>query len=267
MAQDNIVLSDIVQQTLLIPNLAVKKPWYKHVNWIDQLCATVNLIPCVGGAIVGEIKVIIDAAANYQVSDFLRKFITFIYELGDFGDNERMQFLKELEESAEDTSGNIMLSIIDRLDNIHKQKILANLVRAKGEGKITIEEFFRLESVLQRIPYVDFEQLPLYQTEYYDDNGDSELLYSTGVLRPAMYHQDGDKYVLSPLGVNLMKYGLRLSVEMPQVKGTYTGIGWEEIGEVPDIEGVKDIVKKTIEDQHYQESDQAMFDYDVIRGK
>lgn len=95
MAQDNIVLSDIVQQTLLIPNLAVKKPWYKHVNWIDQLCATVNLIPCVGGAIAGEIKVITDAAANYQVSDFLRKFITFIYELGDFGDNERMRFLKE----------------------------------------------------------------------------------------------------------------------------------------------------------------------------
>ena len=51
MAQDNIVLSDIVQQTLLIPNLAVKKPWHKHVNWIDQLCATVNLIPCVGGEI------------------------------------------------------------------------------------------------------------------------------------------------------------------------------------------------------------------------
>lgn len=142
MAQDNIVLSDIVQQTLLIPNLAVEKPWYKHVNWIDQLCATVNLIPCVGGAIAGEIKVITDAVANYQVSDFLRKFITFIYELGDFGDNERMQFLKELEESAQDTSGNVMLSIIDRLDNIHKQKILANLVRAKGEGKITIEDFF-----------------------------------------------------------------------------------------------------------------------------
>ena len=107
----------------------------------------------------------------------------------------------------------------------------------------------------------------MYQTEYYDDNGDSELLYSTGVLRPAMYHQDGDKYVLSPLGVNLMKYGLRLSVEIPQVKGTYTGIRWEEIGEVPDIKGVKDIVNKTIEDQHYQESDQAMFDYDVARGK
>jgi hypothetical protein len=267
MAKDKIILSDIVERTLLIPNLAVKKPWYKHINWIDQLCATVNLIPSVGDSIAGEIKAITDVAANYQASEFLRKFTTFIYELGDFGDNERILFLKELEESAQDASGNVMLSIIDRLDNIHKQKMLANLVRAKGEGKITIEEFFRLESVLQRIPYVDLKQLPLYQTEYYDDNGDSELLYSTGVLRPAVYHQDGDKYVLSPLGVNLMKYGLWLSIEMPQIKGTFTGIAWETVGEVPDIEGVKDIVKKTIEDQRYQESDQAMFDYDVVRGK
>ena len=54
---------------------------------------------------------------------------------------------------------------------------------------------------------------------------------------------------------------------LPQIKGTFTGIAWETVGEVPDIEGVKDIVKKTIEDQRYQESDQAMFDYDVVRGK
>lgn len=267
MDKNGTTLSDIVQQTLLVPDLAVKKPWHGHINWVDQLCATVNLIPCVGGAIAGEIKAITDTAANYQASEFLRKFTTFIYGLGDFGDNERIQFLKELEGAAKDASGNVMLSIIDRLDNIHKQKILANLVRAKGEGKITIEDFFRLESVLQRIPYVDLEQLPLYQTEYYDDNGDSELLYSTGVLRPAMYNQDGDRYVLSPLGVNLMKHGLRLPAEMPQIKGTSTGIGWKEIGDVPDIDGVKDIAKKTMEDLRYNESDQAISDYDAIGGK
>ncbi len=228
MDENKIILSDIVQRILLIPNLAIKKPWHEHINWIDQLCAVVNLIPCIGSAVAGEIKSITDVSANYQAAEFLRKFITFIYELGDFGDNERIKFLKELEETAQDASGNVMLSIIDKLDSIHKQKILANLVRAKGEGKITIEEFFRLESVLQRIPYVDIKQLPLYQTEYYDDNGDSELLHSTGVLRPAMYHQDGDKYVLSPLGVNLMKYGLLLSVEIPQIKGTSMGLSWTE---------------------------------------
>jgi hypothetical protein len=244
MDENKWVLSDIVQRTLLIPDLTAKKPWHEHVDWIDQLCAIVNLIPSIGGALAGEIKTITDAVANYQASEFLRKFVTFIYELGDFGENERIKFLKELETTAQDTSGNVMLSIIDRLDNIHKQKILANLVRAKGEGKITIEEFFRLVSVLQRIPYVDLKQLTLYQTEYYDENGDSELLYSTDVLRSAIYHQDGDKYILSPLGVNLMRYGLWLSVEIPQIKGTSTGLEWKEIGEVPDAEGVKEIVKK-----------------------
>lgn len=265
--EDKLALSDIVQQTLLVPDLATKKPWHEHINWVDQLCAIVNLVPCIGGTLAGEIRSITDIAANYQASEFLRKFTTFIYELGDFKDDERIHFLKELEECAEDASGNVMLSIIDRLDNLHKQKILANLVRAKGEGRITIEDFFRLESVLQRIPYVDLKQLPKYQTGYYDDNGDSELLYSTGVLRPAIYHQDGDKYVLSPLGVSLMKYGLGLSVEMPQIKGTSTGIGWETIGEVPDIEGLKEIAKKTIEEKRYEESGQAMFDSDALRGK
>lgn len=267
MGENKMVLSDIVQQTLLVPNLAVKKPWEGHINWIDQLCAAVNLIPFVGGAIAGEIKAITEVSANYQASEFCRKFVTFLYELGDFDDNERIKFLDELEKTAQDASGNVMLSIIDSLDNINKQKILANLVRAKGEGNITIEEFFRLESVLQRIPYVDLQQLPLYQEEYYDENGDSELLYSTGVLRPAEYHQDGDTYVLSPLGVNLMKYGLKISVKIPQIKGTSTGLRWEEMGELPDSEGVKEIVKNTIEKQRHQESDQAMFDYDFARGK
>lgn len=82
-----------------------------------------------------------------------------------------------------------------------------------------------------------------------------------------MYNQDGDKYVLSPLGVNLMKHGLRLPAEMPQIKGTSTGIGWKEIGDAPDIDGVKDIAKKTMEDLRYNESDQAISDYDAIGGK
>ena len=267
MDKNKIILSDIIQETLLIPNLAAKKPWKGHINWIDQLCAAVNLIPIFGGAIAGEIKAITDISANYQAYDFLRKFIAFIYELGDFGDNERIKFLKELEETAHDTSGNVMLSIIDKMDSIHKQKILANLVKAKGEGKITIEEFFRLTSVLQRIPYVDLKQLPLYQTEYYDENGDSELLYSTGVLRPAVYHQDGDKYVLSPLGLKLMEYGLNYSVKASQIKGTSTGLKWIELEEVPNIEDVKNIAKQITDDQRYQESDQAMFDYDAVRGK
>ena len=63
MAQDVIVLSVLFSKHCLFLIWPLRRPWYKHFNWIDQLCATVNLIPCVGGAIAGEIKVITDAAA------------------------------------------------------------------------------------------------------------------------------------------------------------------------------------------------------------
>lgn len=262
----SINLPNIIQQTLLVPDLAEKKPWKKGNFWVDQLCAAVNLIPLVGGAIASEVRTVTDAINSYQASELLRKFVKFLYGLENLGDKERIEFLKELEEKAQDASGNVMLSIIDSLDNINKQKILANLVVAKGKGHISIEEFFRLESVLQRIPYVDLNQLSLYQSEYYDENGDTELLYSTGVLRPASFGQDGDTYVLSTLGVNLLKWGMNIDITPPQIKGATAGIGWEEIGPISDDE-VKDIVNKTIYERECQQSDRAMFDYDVARGK
>ncbi len=41
---------------LLFKHLTAKKPWHKNVDWIDQLCAIVNLIPSIGGALAGEIR-------------------------------------------------------------------------------------------------------------------------------------------------------------------------------------------------------------------
>ena len=230
--EDNILsLPAIVQRTLLTPDLATKKPWHHNINWVDQLCAIVSIVPIVGGSIATEIKTITESATDYRTNEFLRKFVRFLYGLDKVSDSERLKFMREVEEKAADASGNVMLSIIDRLDNINKQTILANIVRAKCEGDISIEEFFRLESVLQRIPYVDLAKLPLYQTEYYDDDGDTELLFSTGVLRPVVYHSEGNKFILSPLGVSLLKWGLEITVNVPEIRGTSTGLEWEVIGD------------------------------------
>lgn len=265
---DNIEYSlpNFVQKTLSIPDLAKKKPWYNHVDWRDQLRSFANLLPGVGSFIVSEIESVSNSVVKYQAFEFLRKFTAFIYELDDFNDGDRISFLDELEKAANDSSGNVMLSIIDRLDNINKQKILANLVKAKGKGRISIEEFFRLVEALQRIPYVDLEQLHLYETEYYDENGDSELLFSAGVLRPAVYSQEGDKYVLSALGVSLLKNGLAIGVKKSQIQGASTGAVWVS-GDDLYKEEEKDIVRETIAEQHYEESDQSMFDYDCARSK
>lgn len=264
MKKEDIQLPVIVEKTLLSPNLSKKTSLNKSVNWVDQLCAVVNLIPVAGGALAAEIKAVTDTAANYKTSEFLRKFTAFIFALDELNDDERIEFVKEVEEKAQDASGNVMLNMVDSLDNINKQTILANLVKARGAKKISIEDFFRLHSALVRIPYVDLSLLAKYEEPYYDEDGDTELLFSTGVLRPAAFDShEGDSYVLSPLGVKLVQFGMQAEVGVPLIKGASAGLEWREIGE----DEISEMIDKTVDKREYEKSDRAMFDYDALRGK
>lgn len=161
--------------------------------------------------------------------------------------------------------------MVDRLDNINKEKVLANLVKAKVTYKISIEDFFRLSSMLERIPYVDLVKLKLYLNDYYDEDGDSELLFATGVLQQSVIDaNDDNKYVLSKLGKKLLKYGLGIAVSDIQPKGTkVSNLTWNEIDGIEPIaeEEINRVIKEHNDKKNYEESDRAMFDYDVERGK
>ncbi len=158
---------------------------------------------------------------GYKESEFFRKYYGFLYELADTTPEQRHKFCEEVQEKAEDFSGNVIMGIVDRMDNIHKEKILARLTIAKINGWITIEEFFRLSSMLERIPYVDLKMLPKYKVPYYDESGDTELLFATGSLNQHTIDANGpSKYVLSTLGEKLLCFGLGIKVEMERELGT-----------------------------------------------
>lgn len=256
---DNEIIKQIVSNSI-VSSAVVAKSKFDYINWWDQLCAIVSAIPCVGGSLSTEIQSIKNSVAEYKAYEFFRKFTCFICELGELTDTQRNEFVSEVEKVAEDASGNVIMGLVDRLDNINKEKILANLVIAKGKGEISIEDFLRLSSMLERIPYVDLAKLELYNQDYYDDEGDSELLFATGALQQSVIdEEDGNKYVLSKLGRKLLKYGLRVEVSDSQPRGTkVASLDWNEAG-VP-IPGVSVISPST-------ETDQDMFDYDVERGK
>lgn len=215
-------LDKLVRDVILVPDLDKKQPWQAHTDWIGQICAIVNLIPVCGGAIAQEIQSTINAVSNYKAAEFLRKLTCFVCNLGEMSDEQRQQFVDEIEQAAEDSAGNVILGIVDRLDSIHKQKILANLVKSKALGFISVQDFFRLSSALERIPYVDIEQLPNYCKDYYDPNGDTELLFASGVLVQTLADIEGNKYRLSALGVKLMTLGLQVNVEVKEARGTKT---------------------------------------------
>ena len=207
-------------------------------GWMEQVKALANLVPGIGGALAQEIQIYQD----YRDSEFFRKYTTYILGLADVTEKERKKFGEEIAKKADDYAGNVIAGMVNRLDNINKEKILANLTKARIEDEISMETFFRLASVLERIPYIDLSKLILYKEAYYDEDGDTELLYSTGVLRPALFSEEGDTYILSPLGINLLKFGLMTDVNVENVKGTSLELSWNNISEDSDV-----TIKKELE--------------------
>ena len=162
--------------------------------------------------------------------------------------------MEEISEKAQDYAGNVITNLINRIDNVNKADILANLVRAKTENRITIHDFFRLSSMLERIPYIDLNELKKYQNPYYDKSGDTELLYATGALKLAILDSDSENsYTLSNLGALLMEEGMDYKNVQRRKGGTDVAqLEWNEMKD-PDPDQLND--------------DKAMFDFDIMRGK
>lgn len=260
-------LPEIVQQSFTKADLNKLIP-KEGIGWIDQFKAFVNIVPWVGGLATQEIQNFQD----YKAAEFCRKYTMFIYGIEPFDEKARTQFCKEVEETAKDYSGNVIMGIVDRLDNIHKLTILANLTNARIKGLICIEDFFRLSSMLERIPYVDLYELPKYQQDYYDESGDTELLFASGVLiQTVIDAKKGDQYVLSRLGRKLVIFGLNIQLDTEQpigkkeINATNT-LTWTKVGEIDDSQ-IEDVISRKLEQKKYEELDQEMFDYDVASGK
>lgn len=159
---------------------------------------------------------------------FAKKFVGFLYGLKEVSVKKRKKFINELRKSGEAT-GEQILSIIDRLDHQGKTRILANLCIARIEEQISIEDFFRLVSMLERIPYIDLGRLEDYKERFYEP-GASEMLYSAGAVRQVVIDPMGDdQYQLTELGLKMLDFGLHHDVsDINLQNGTDIRQTWHE---------------------------------------
>ena len=266
-------LSNIIEQTLIEPDwdkLTLAEREYAR----GQGKAFVSLIPYVGGTAAEELQQYYD----YKDDEFFRKFVRFLMELKDTTSEERHRFAEEIQQKAEDHPGNVILGMVDRLDNINKEVVMAKLSVARMHGAISIEDFFRLHSLLERIPYVDLKLLPQYTEPFYDESGDTELLYSTGVLELQTLDANGsNKYILSKLGEKLLLWGFHINLAMERSTGTNVALNVatpEEIDEMYDKKMKAN--RPTYKDgtlyfpdgsKSGSLEDDGQFLYDVARGK
>lgn len=187
-----------------------------------------NLIPSVGSILASAPKLY----QGYRENEFFRKLCKVLLEMKDVKGSERQRFLQEVEGMAKDFSGNVLMNIIDRLDNINKGTVLANLIHARTDDKISIDDFFRLVSILERIPYTDLDKLIAFNEPYYDNSGVTELLNATGAIDVCVIDSNPDSpnlYELTTLGRKLVQCGLKIDVANTSHNGTAVQMTWNEV--------------------------------------
>lgn len=202
---------------------------------IDRaLSGDVNVLESIPliGTIVKLGKWIVNGS-NYL---FMRKACCFLFEIKDISPKERYEFIGEIEAREKDRAGEVFLSLIDRLDNINKVEIVSHLFKARVMGSISTDDFLRLTSVLERIPFVDLQNLKSFDEPFYLA-GATEVLNASGAIR--LHTIDAgdaegngeDKYILTDLGVKLLRFGL-LETDISGAKQTsihLSPLDWHEM--------------------------------------
>lgn len=154
-----VVVKDILESTDL---QKIEKVDLKNIGK-EALIGAFNCIPVLGGVVSSYLQIAKSNRETYLEMEFYRKLLALIYGIKDLKPNDIKSFMDEVENNARDFSGCVITHLVNKTDNVNKATILANLIKSRVENEITIHDFFRLSSMLDRIPYIDLNELEKYQ--------------------------------------------------------------------------------------------------------
>ncbi|MGL4852903.1 MAG: hypothetical protein ACRC3Z_09725 [Phocaeicola sp.] len=200
------------RETILLEN--TDNELYNKVigNPADILLDIASEIPLIKYVVKGANGII--ALSDQQ---FVKKIFKYLVVISGISLAERYKFIGEIEVRGRDNAGALILSLIDRIDNINKIDILTNLTKARVYNEISLDDYFRLTTILERITYIDLDRLETYAMPIYEA-GITDLLYTTGVLKLHTLDSGGangggiDKFILSDLGVLFVRHGLKKDI-------------------------------------------------------
>lgn len=150
------------------------------------------------------------AGKDIQKGRLLKKTMVFLFETKDILPDERRRFVEEYTETSKDLGSELMLVALDRFDNVNKVKYYSNLLRAKIDKFISIEDFIRVENALEKVPITDLIQLDKYINDNYCP-GESESLYSVGLVFQSVINVGHtSKYRLTKTGYQMLMFVLKV---------------------------------------------------------
>ena len=154
---------------------------------------------------------------------FCKKLYRFLYFTSRYSKKQITDFFDEYASANHENGYESMLLVLDRLDNYNKVGVLTNLLKAKLDGHLTIDNFVRLTSSLQIVPYVDLKYLSDYLNSISVRHDtymllSAGLLYQSGIGVDGVGRDDSSQYQLNDNGLLFVRYGLGVDVSS-YVKG------------------------------------------------
>ena len=155
------------------------------------------------------------AIEDFRNFAFCKKIYRFLVYTSRYSKKQITDFFEEYSTASQENGYETMLFVLDRMDNYNKVDIMANLLNAKLDRKLSIDNFIRLTSALQIVPFVDIKRLPDYM-ESIGTRHDTYMLLAAGLLYNTHIGVDGvgkdnsNCYQVNDNGLLFVKYGLMI---------------------------------------------------------
>lgn len=193
-----------------------------HAEYGSNLSSTIaNNILDMAAGFIPVLDVIKSLASfkdyrNYRIAVKLLKFLE-AFSREEYNPDELDGMIQEIDSKNKESFFESMMDIIERIDNINKTDILANILRHSIRGDISRSNYLRHCWIIANVTYIDLQQLYQYTVDYYEPSS-TEILFANGLIRETVidggeYDADdvntgGSKYGLSPLGEEMLRFGL-----------------------------------------------------------
>lgn len=187
----------------------------------DFLSATGNNVLDIAAGFIPVIGLVKAKTSFKGYRDYrtAKKLLYFMeaFSMEDYDSDELNDMIHEIQHINSESLFENMMDVIDRIDNANKARILANILRHSIKGDISRPNYLRHCWILANVPYIDLQQLHKYTTDCYESSS-TEILSANGLIRETVIDggkfgaddeiTGGSKYGLSPLGEEMLRYGM-----------------------------------------------------------
>nr|WP_315171404.1 hypothetical protein [uncultured Flavobacterium sp.] len=166
--------------------------------------------------VIGSLFKLYSAGKSISGKIFEKKILAFLIETQKVDVSNKQKFYNELnaDDNLKKRTGEIILVILEKIDDIEKATVLGKLFKRKIEERIDFEMFHRLATVVANTFLPDLKLLSIYKNQNQFVSFTSVSLENSGLvhlyyIKPEKFneageHIDGSEYQITKLGRTLL---------------------------------------------------------------